>query len=78
LRLAGISAGEPGAYARLHKSLGPRLATALESAVNDFVALGQLLQKAQQLAADDWRDALATRLSRYLRGSGPNAGRVIP
>jgi hypothetical protein len=34
------------------------------------------LQKAQQLAADDWRDALADRLAAYLQGSGPRAGRI--
>jgi hypothetical protein len=76
--LAGIIPPVRDAYARLHKSMGPRLAPALEAAVNDFVALGQPLRNAEELAAAEWRDALAARLRRYLTGSGPRAGRVIP
>jgi hypothetical protein len=76
--LADIIPPGRDAYARLHKSLGPRLAPALEAMRADYEALGQPSSDAYQLAAADWRDAQAARLRRYLRGSGPRAGRVTP
>jgi hypothetical protein len=76
LRLADITAGEPPAYARLHKSLGPRLAPFLEAMRDDYLALGLPPDVAAEHAASHWTDDKSDRLRRYLRGSGPRAGRV--
>jgi hypothetical protein len=74
--LSGIIPPGRDAYARLHKSLGPRLAPFLESMRDDYLALGMPPDVAAEHAASHWTDDKSDRLRRYLRGSGPNAGRI--
>jgi hypothetical protein len=76
--LSGIIPPRQDAYARLHKSLGPRLAPFLESMRDDYLALGLPPEVAAEHAASHWTDDKSDRLRRYLRGSGPRAGRVTP